>query len=231
LKPFRDDIVQDLAPEGVLEEELVQQIATDSWRLHRVLRLEAAIAVPRDMLGFSLEALEGRAFRRIESNNESNIYIGFVSQNCVASFLSNGCARSMPRSYTTRWDTTKTTAVTGEDDQGHIIYNRALIDFAGHYGFQGMPLTSCSPVNRPFRSHLNTVCGVIVSASAAPFSGVSREVPARMCDGAACADMSVGLFQMSIRAPSCGPSSPAGAPTIRNRDRRRWLSCRRSGAQ
>jgi transposase len=27
------------------------------------------------------------------------------------------------------------TAVIGEDDQAHIIYNRALIDCAGHYGF------------------------------------------------------------------------------------------------
>jgi hypothetical protein len=27
------------------------------------------------------------------------------------------------------------TAVIGEDDQAHIVYNRALIDFAGHYRF------------------------------------------------------------------------------------------------
>src|SRR5580700_8495719 len=27
------------------------------------------------------------------------------------------------------------TAVIGEDSEAHIVYNRALIDFAGHYGF------------------------------------------------------------------------------------------------
>jgi transposase len=48
------------------------------------------------------------------------------------------------------------TAVIGEDDQAHIVYNRALIDFAGHYGFH---LKACRPyraktkgkVERPFR--------------------------------------------------------------------------------
>jgi transposase len=48
------------------------------------------------------------------------------------------------------------TAVTGEDEQGHIVYNRALIDFAGHYGFHPK---ACRPycaktngkVERPFR--------------------------------------------------------------------------------
>jgi hypothetical protein len=37
---FRDDIVADLAPEGALEEELVEEIAICSWRLRRVYRLE-----------------------------------------------------------------------------------------------------------------------------------------------------------------------------------------------
>jgi transposase len=48
------------------------------------------------------------------------------------------------------------TAVIGEDDQAHIVYNRALIDFAGHYGFHPK---ACRPyraktkgkVERPFR--------------------------------------------------------------------------------
>jgi transposase len=48
------------------------------------------------------------------------------------------------------------TAVTGEDDQGHIVYNRALVDFARHHGFQPR---ACRPyraktkgkVERPFR--------------------------------------------------------------------------------
>src|SRR5271169_3983311 len=48
------------------------------------------------------------------------------------------------------------TAVIGEDDQAHIIYNRALIDCAGHYGFHPK---ACRPyraktkgkVERPFR--------------------------------------------------------------------------------
>jgi transposase len=48
------------------------------------------------------------------------------------------------------------TAVIGEDDQAHIVYNRALIDFAGHYGFYPK---ACRPyraktkgkVERPFR--------------------------------------------------------------------------------
>jgi hypothetical protein len=41
---FRDDMVQDLAPEGALEEELAQRVATCLWRLRRVPRVEAAIA-------------------------------------------------------------------------------------------------------------------------------------------------------------------------------------------
>jgi transposase len=48
------------------------------------------------------------------------------------------------------------TAVIGDDDQGHIVYNRALIDFARHYGFHPK---ACRPyraktkgkVERPFR--------------------------------------------------------------------------------
>ena len=48
------------------------------------------------------------------------------------------------------------TAVIGEDDQAHIVYNRALIDFAGYYGFHPK---ACRPyraktkgkVERPFR--------------------------------------------------------------------------------
>jgi hypothetical protein len=54
-----------------------------------------------------------------------------------------------------RYDRMKT-AVIGEDDQAHIVYNRALIDFAGHYRFQPK---ACRPyraktkgkVERPFR--------------------------------------------------------------------------------
>jgi transposase len=48
------------------------------------------------------------------------------------------------------------TAVIGEDSEAHIVYNRALIDFAGHYGFRPK---ACRPyraktkgkVERPFR--------------------------------------------------------------------------------
>jgi len=48
------------------------------------------------------------------------------------------------------------TAVIGEDHEAHIVYNRALIDFAGHYGFYPK---ACRPyraktkgkVERPFR--------------------------------------------------------------------------------
>jgi transposase len=48
------------------------------------------------------------------------------------------------------------TAVIGEDEEAHIVYNRALIDFAGHYGFHPK---ACRPyraktkgkVERPFR--------------------------------------------------------------------------------
>ena len=48
------------------------------------------------------------------------------------------------------------TAVTGEDDEGHIVYNRSLIALAQHYGF--LP-RACRPyraktkgkVERPFR--------------------------------------------------------------------------------
>jgi hypothetical protein len=48
------------------------------------------------------------------------------------------------------------TAVIGEDDEAHIVYNRALIDFAGHYRFH---MKACRPhrakrkgkVERPFR--------------------------------------------------------------------------------
>ena len=38
---FRDDIVEDLAPVGALEEALVQRIVICLWRLRRVVRLEA----------------------------------------------------------------------------------------------------------------------------------------------------------------------------------------------
>jgi transposase len=37
------------------------------------------------------------------------------------------------------------TAVIGEDDRAHIVYNRALIEFAGHYGF-------CPKACRPYRA-------------------------------------------------------------------------------
>jgi hypothetical protein len=37
---FRDDLVADLAPQGALEEQLVQEIAVHSWRMRRVYRLE-----------------------------------------------------------------------------------------------------------------------------------------------------------------------------------------------
>ena len=48
------------------------------------------------------------------------------------------------------------TAVTGEDDEGHIVYNRSLLALAQHYGF--LP-SACRPyraktkgkVERPFR--------------------------------------------------------------------------------
>jgi hypothetical protein len=48
------------------------------------------------------------------------------------------------------------TAVIGEDDQAHIIYNRALIDFAGHCGFHPKACRPCraktkGKVERPFR--------------------------------------------------------------------------------
>jgi transposase len=48
------------------------------------------------------------------------------------------------------------TAVIGEDDQAHIVYNRALIDFAGHYGFHPKACRPYRPktkgkVERPFR--------------------------------------------------------------------------------
>jgi hypothetical protein len=36
------------------------------------------------------------------------------------------------------------TAVSGEDDQAHIVYNRALIDFAGHYRFHPKAC-ACTP--------------------------------------------------------------------------------------
>ncbi len=56
---FRDDIVRDLAPVGALEEELAQRIATCSWRLRRVLHLEAEIAAvaPRFLSNGSNEHL------------------------------------------------------------------------------------------------------------------------------------------------------------------------------
>jgi hypothetical protein len=73
LEAFRDDIVWDLAPEGALEEELAQQIATDSWRLRRVLRLEAALAVPRDILELSLASLQGPAFQFMSNGSGLNL--------------------------------------------------------------------------------------------------------------------------------------------------------------
>jgi hypothetical protein len=43
---FRDDILQDLAPEGALEEELAQRVVMCFWRLRRIPRLEAAMGAP-----------------------------------------------------------------------------------------------------------------------------------------------------------------------------------------
>jgi len=45
---FRDDMVEDLAPVGAFEEELVQRIVTCLWRLRRVLRVEAEVGVTLD---------------------------------------------------------------------------------------------------------------------------------------------------------------------------------------
>jgi hypothetical protein len=41
---FRDDMVADLAPVGTMEEELVQNIVSWSWRLRRVCRVEVNVA-------------------------------------------------------------------------------------------------------------------------------------------------------------------------------------------
>ena len=48
------------------------------------------------------------------------------------------------------------TAVIGEDPDGLVIYNRALVDLARHYGFQPRACRPCRPktkgkVERPFR--------------------------------------------------------------------------------
>jgi hypothetical protein len=45
---FCDDLIQDLAPIGTLEEELAQTVATSSWRLRRVPRLEVSIITHHD---------------------------------------------------------------------------------------------------------------------------------------------------------------------------------------
>ena len=47
------------------------------------------------------------------------------------------------------------TAVTGEDAVGHIVYNRALVDFARHHGFHPRPAGPTGPrprmrLNSPF---------------------------------------------------------------------------------
>ena len=40
---FRSDLIADFAPQGALEEILVEKIVTDTWRLRRVPVLEAAL--------------------------------------------------------------------------------------------------------------------------------------------------------------------------------------------
>jgi len=76
-----------------------------------------------------------------------------ISANSTASLSAFAALGGVPRQVL--YDRMKT-AVIGEDDQAHIIYNRALIDCAGHYGFHPK---ACRPyraktkgkVERPFR--------------------------------------------------------------------------------
>jgi len=50
------------------------------------------------------------------------------------------------------------TAVTGEDDQGHIVYNRALVEFARHHGFHPR---ACRPYRAKTKAKASycTLCG------------------------------------------------------------------------
>ena len=60
---FRDDMVADLAPQGALEEELAEEVAINSWRLHRVYRLE--VIHPDDYDSLSLPSTTTDPYARL----------------------------------------------------------------------------------------------------------------------------------------------------------------------
>lgn len=60
---FRDDLIQDLAPVGALEEDLAQTVVTSSWRLRRVLRLEVSIITHHDECSLGVKKIEGPLHR------------------------------------------------------------------------------------------------------------------------------------------------------------------------
>jgi hypothetical protein len=62
---FRDDIVQDLAPVGALEEALTERVAMCLWRLRRVPRLEVADTVHHEESGLGVRILNGPAYQFI----------------------------------------------------------------------------------------------------------------------------------------------------------------------
>jgi hypothetical protein len=64
---FRDDMIEELGPEGALEEELAQRIATCSWRLRRVLRLEVTDTVHHEESGLGVRVFKGPVYEFMSS--------------------------------------------------------------------------------------------------------------------------------------------------------------------
>jgi len=62
---FRDDIVEDLAPEGALEEALRERVAMCLWPLRRVPRLEVADTVHHEESGLGVRVSQGPAYQFI----------------------------------------------------------------------------------------------------------------------------------------------------------------------
>jgi hypothetical protein len=62
---FREDIVQDRAPVGALEEALTERVATCLWRLRRVPRLEVADTIHHEESGLGVRILQGPAYQFI----------------------------------------------------------------------------------------------------------------------------------------------------------------------
>src|SRR5262245_17749058 len=64
---FRAEVVRDLSPVGVVQRELVNQIAGQQWRLRRINRLEAAVldSDPFGILNYILQTADPKTRKKV----------------------------------------------------------------------------------------------------------------------------------------------------------------------